>query len=160
MVTAPIERVEAAGVRTADGDLHELDVLVLATGFHTHAFMRPMAVTGRDGRTLAEAWADRPVAYLSISIPEFPNLFLLNGPNGPVGNFSLIGVAELQLAYVLQLIDRLRDGACRRDQRQPGRHRRLRGAAAGGLPEHDLGHWLSELVPGRSRRARGLAVPL
>ena len=60
--------------------------------------MRPMAVTGRDGRTLAEAWADRPVAYLSISIPEFPNLFLLNGPNGPVGNFSLIEVAELQLA--------------------------------------------------------------
>ena len=113
VVTAPIERVEAAGVRTADGYLHELDVLVLATGFHTHAFMRPMAVTGRDGRTLAEAWADRPVAYLSISIPEFPNLFLLNGPNGPVGNFSLIGVAELQLTYVLQLIDRLRDGACR-----------------------------------------------
>jgi cation diffusion facilitator CzcD-associated flavoprotein CzcO len=113
VVTAPIERVEAAGVRTADGVLHELDVLVLATGFHTHAFMRPMAVTGRDGRTLAEAWADRPVAYLSISIPEFPNLFLLNGPNGPVGNFSLIGVAELQLGYVLQLIDRLRDGSCR-----------------------------------------------
>ena len=113
LVTEGIERIEPAGVRTTDGRLHELDVLVLATGFRTDAFMRPMAVTGRGGRTLAEAWADRPVAYLSISIPEFPNLFLLNGPNGPVGNFSLIEVAELQLGYVLQLVDRLRDGACR-----------------------------------------------
>jgi cation diffusion facilitator CzcD-associated flavoprotein CzcO len=83
---------------------------VLATGFRTDAFMRPMAVVGRGGRTLAEAWADRPVAYLALSIPEFPNLFLLNGPNGPVGNFSLIEVAELQLGYVMQLIDRLRSG--------------------------------------------------
>ena len=50
------------------------------------------------------------VAYLSISIPEFPNLFMLNGPNGPVGNFSLIDVAELQFGYITQLIERLADG--------------------------------------------------
>ena len=99
-------------MRTRDGRLHELDVLVLATGFHADAFMRPMDVIGRGGVTLAEVWADRPTAYLSISIPEFPNLFLLNGPNGPVGNFSLIEVAELQLGYVLQLVDRLRSGEC------------------------------------------------
>ena len=110
LVTEGIERVEPGGVRTRDGRLHELDVLVLATGFHADAFMRPMGVVGRGGRTLAEAWADRPTAYLSISIPEFPNLFLLNGPNGPVGNFSLIEVAELQLGYVMQLIERLRQG--------------------------------------------------
>jgi cation diffusion facilitator CzcD-associated flavoprotein CzcO len=113
LVTEAIERIEPAGVRTADGRLHEVDVLVLATGFHTDAFLRPMTVVGRGGRTLADAWADRPVAYLSISIPEFPNLFLLNGPNGPVGNFSLIEVAELQLGYVLQLMDRLRSGEAR-----------------------------------------------
>ncbi len=113
LVTEGIERVEAAGVRTRDGELRELDVLVLATGFHADAFLRPMGVVGRDGTRLADVWADRPTAYLSISIPEFPNLFLLNGPNGPVGNFSLIEVAELQLAYVLQLVDQLRSGACR-----------------------------------------------
>jgi len=113
LVTEKIERIEAAGVRTVDGRLHELDVLVLATGFHADAFMRPMGVVGRGGIRLADVWADRPTAYLSISIPEFPNLFLLNGPNGPVGNFSLIEVAELQLAYVLQLIERLRSGDCR-----------------------------------------------
>jgi cation diffusion facilitator CzcD-associated flavoprotein CzcO len=113
LVTEPIERVEPAGVRTRDGELHELDVLVLATGFKADAFMRPMPVTGRNGETLDQAWAKRPNAYLSISIPDFPNFFMLNGPNGPVGNFSLIEVAEIQFAYVLQLVERLHRGACR-----------------------------------------------
>jgi cation diffusion facilitator CzcD-associated flavoprotein CzcO len=113
LVTEGIERVEPMGVRTKDGVLHELDVLVLATGFHADAFMRPMQVTGRDGLTLDQAWSARPEAYLSISIPGFPNFFMLNGPNGPVGNFSLIEVAELQFEYVMQLVEQLRAGACR-----------------------------------------------
>lgn len=113
LVTDPIERIEPGGVRTKDGRLHELDVLVLATGFRVDRFLRPMAVTGRDGASLEDVWADRPTAYLSISIPEFPNLFMLNGPNGPVGNFSLIEVAELQMGYILRLLDRLRSGRCR-----------------------------------------------
>jgi cation diffusion facilitator CzcD-associated flavoprotein CzcO len=113
LVTEGIERVEPAGVRTCDGRLHELDVLVLATGFRVQSFMRPMSVIGRDGVTLEDAWADRPIAYLSISIPDFPNLFMLNGPNGPVGNFSLIEVAELQFGYIMQLVARVRAGDCR-----------------------------------------------
>jgi cation diffusion facilitator CzcD-associated flavoprotein CzcO len=112
VVTEPIDRIEPAGVRTADGRLHELDVLVLATGFHADAFMRPIEVIGRGGVTLEEAWTPRPVAYLSISIPEFPNFFMINGPNGPVGNFSLIEVAELQVRYILQLIEGIRSGRC------------------------------------------------
>ena len=110
LVTDAIERVEPGGVRTADGRLHELDVLVLATGFRVDRFLRPIEVIGRDGVALDDVWAERPNAYLSISIPRFPNLFLLNGPNGPVGNFSLITIAELQLRYVLQLVALLRDG--------------------------------------------------
>jgi cation diffusion facilitator CzcD-associated flavoprotein CzcO len=113
LVTEPIERVEAAGVRTADGRLHGLDVLVLATGFRADRFLRPMRVIGRGGRRLDDVWSQRPVAYLSISVPGFPNLFMLNGPNGPVGNFSLIEVAELQMAYILQLVGELRAGRCR-----------------------------------------------
>jgi cation diffusion facilitator CzcD-associated flavoprotein CzcO len=69
-----------------------------------------MEVVGRDGTTLEQAWAERPTAYYSISIPGFPNWFMLNGPNGPVGNFSLIEVAELQMGYVLQLVDWVREG--------------------------------------------------
>jgi cation diffusion facilitator CzcD-associated flavoprotein CzcO len=113
LVTAGIERVEPHGVRTRDGRLHELDVLVLATGFRADRFMRPTDVIGRGGRRLDEVWAKRPIAHLSISIPGFPNLFMLNGPNGPVGNFSLIEVAELQMAYVLQLVEWIRSGRCR-----------------------------------------------
>jgi cation diffusion facilitator CzcD-associated flavoprotein CzcO len=110
LVTEPIDRVEPDGVHTADGRLHPLDVLVLATGFKADAFMRPMEVTGRDGRSLEQAWTPRPEAYLSISIPEFPNFFMVNGPNGPVGNFSLIEVAEIQVRYIMQLIDGIRSG--------------------------------------------------
>jgi hypothetical protein len=46
-------------------------------------------------------------------MPEFPNFFMVNGPNGPVGNFSLIEVAELQVRYILQLVERIRAGDCR-----------------------------------------------
>ena len=113
VVTAGIERLEPTGVRTVDGRLHELDVLVLATGFRVDRFLRPIEVVGRQGRTLDQAWSDRPSAYLSVSVPDFPNLFLLNGPNGPVGNFSLIDVAELQFDYVAQLVDLVRRGRAR-----------------------------------------------
>jgi len=113
LVTDPIEGVERDGIRTSDGRLHPLDVIVMATGFQVDRFMRPIAITGRDGRSLDDAWKERPVAYLAISIPEFPNLFMLNGPNGPVGNFSLIEVAELQFRYIQQLIDLVRSGRCR-----------------------------------------------
>jgi len=113
LVTDGITGIEAGGVRTRDGRLHELDVLVLATGFRADRFIRPAVVQGRDGVLLDEAWADHPIAYLSLSVPGFPNFFMLNGPNGPVGNFSLIQIAELQLAYVMQLMEKLRSGACR-----------------------------------------------
>lgn len=113
LITEPIDHFEAGGIRTADDRLHPLDVVVLATGFKVDAFMRPMSVIGRDGRDLAQVWADRPNAYLSISIPEFPNFAMVNGPNGPVGNFSLIEVAEMQFAYIMQLIDLVDSGRCR-----------------------------------------------
>jgi len=112
LVTDAIECIEPGGIRTKDGRLHELDLLVLATGFKTDAFMRPISVTVKGGASLDEVWAERPNAYLSISIPGFPNLFMLNGPNGPVGNFSLIEVAELQFGYIMQLIDRIHAGEC------------------------------------------------
>jgi cation diffusion facilitator CzcD-associated flavoprotein CzcO len=113
LVTERIERIEPAGVRTVDGCLHELDVLVLATGFRVDQFLRPIEVVGPSGITLEDCWAQRPAAYYSISIPGFPNLFLLNGPNGPVGNFSLIDVAELQWGYINQLIDLIDRGDAR-----------------------------------------------
>jgi len=112
LVTDAIERIEPGGVRTADGQLHELDVLVLATGFDGHAFMRPMQITGENGLTLDEAWTDAAEAYRSIAIPGFPNFFTLVGPNSPIGNFSLIMISEMQLNYIFQLVELIRTGEC------------------------------------------------
>jgi cation diffusion facilitator CzcD-associated flavoprotein CzcO len=112
LVTEGIERIEKSGVRTRDGQLHELDVLVLATGFAVDRFVRPMQVVGRGGKVLDDAWDEGPFAYLALSVPDLPNFFMLNGPNSPVGNFSLIEVAELQFAYVMQLVEQVRSGAC------------------------------------------------
>jgi cation diffusion facilitator CzcD-associated flavoprotein CzcO len=110
LVTEGIERIEAGGIRTRDGELHELDVIALATGFHADAFMRPMEIIGRNGVELNQVWADSPKAYLAVSVPDFPNFFMLNGPNGPVGNFPLITIAEHQWDYISHFIDRLRSG--------------------------------------------------
>ncbi|MGE0487228.1 MAG: flavin-containing monooxygenase [Gammaproteobacteria bacterium] len=113
VVTTPIERVEPTGIRLVDGELRDLDVLVVATGFRVDSFIRPTTVLGRNGVNLDDAWAEGPLAYMSISVPDFPNFFMLNGPNGPVGNFSLIQIAEHQVAYILQLMDKVRRGECR-----------------------------------------------
>lgn len=109
LVDAGIDHVCAEGVVTADGTLHELDVLVLATGFDAHAYMRPMRITGRDGLTLDEAWADGPRGLNTVALPGFPNLFALMGPHSPVGNHSIIAVAESQAAYIAQCLEVLRD---------------------------------------------------
>jgi cation diffusion facilitator CzcD-associated flavoprotein CzcO len=112
LVREDIECIEERGIRTRDGVLHELDVIAFATGFHANRFMRPMEIIGRDGITLEDFWYKTPRAYLSVSMPDFPNLFMLNGPNGPVGNFPLIDIAELQWDYIDQLLERIRSGEC------------------------------------------------
>ena len=119
LVTEGIERIEKSGVRTSDEQLHELDVLIFATGFGVDRFMRPMEVIGRDGTELDDVWKDSPFAYMAISIPKFPNLFMLNGPNGPVGNFSLIDVAEMQFSYIMQLVEPIQSGSCKEVSASP-----------------------------------------
>ena len=111
VVREGIDHVEPEGVRTRDGTLHPNDVLILATGFHADRFVRPLQPVGRGGLQLSEAWARRSTAYLAISVPDFPNFFMLNGPTGPVGNFSLIDIAEAQWGYIDQLLDLMRKGS-------------------------------------------------
>lgn len=109
--TGKIARVCPAGIVMADGRAIDLDVIVFATGFRTDRFVRPLVLTGRGGIDVETVWSVRPRAYYAISIPEFPNFFMLNGPTSPVGNFSLIEIAEKQWTYIDQLVDRLRDGS-------------------------------------------------
>ncbi len=108
--TDAIERITERGVLTKDGVEHELDILVLATGFHPFNFMRPMNLSGRDGITIDEAWRSKVQAYRSVCLPGFPNFFLMLGPNTPIGNYSVIAMSEAQADYVLKLIDLWRKG--------------------------------------------------
>lgn len=110
LVTSPILRIEREGIRTRDGVLHPADVLVYATGFDAHAYMRPLAITGRGGLTLDAAWADGPRGYRTVAIPGFPNLFTMLGPHSPVGNYSLVAIAETQARHVTGWIDAWRHG--------------------------------------------------
>jgi cation diffusion facilitator CzcD-associated flavoprotein CzcO len=108
LVTEGIDRVVPEGIVTADGRMREVDVIALATGFDAHAFLRPMALVGEGGRTLDEAWHDGPRAHLTVSLPGFPNFFMLMGPHSPVGNYSLTAIAETQATHVLDWIQRWR----------------------------------------------------
>ena len=112
LVTEGIDHIEAGGVVTEDGALHELDVLVLATGFDTHAWgIDP--VVNEHGLSLKEAWDRGTRAYRSVAVPGFPNFFMLVGPNSPIGNISLIDVSEVQADYILHCIRLLRKGKAR-----------------------------------------------
>ena len=71
-----------------------------------------MVIEGQGGQSLDALWEEHPRAYYAVTVPGFPNFFLLNGPTGPVGNFTLIDIAEAQWGYADQLIDLLRKGEC------------------------------------------------
>src|SRR5207249_4854241 len=107
LITDAIEAVTPTGVRLRDGSERPADVLVLGTGFKSHGFVAPMQITGAGGRTLADAWADVPRAYLGMSVPEFPNMFLLYGPNTNGGTGSVIYTIEAGMAHVLAALAEL-----------------------------------------------------
>ncbi len=110
LVTEGIECVTTKGVQTADGQLHELDVLVLATGFDPTAFILPTKVTGEKGLDLEEFWAGAPRAHRAVAMPGFPNFWMLEGPTGPVGNLSLITISEHQIDFVIAMLDKMKQG--------------------------------------------------
>lgn len=108
LVTEGIDSIEPRGVRTTDGKLHELDVLVLATGFKVSNFILPTRVVGEGGRNLNAVWNGVPHAHRAMSIPGFPNFWMLEGPTGPVGNISLTSISENQIDYLIQCLDKMK----------------------------------------------------
>jgi 4-hydroxyacetophenone monooxygenase len=105
LVTTEIAEVTEAGVRTADGVEHEVDVLIYGTGFRASQFLVPMRVTGRDGVDLHDRWDGEARAYLGVTVPGFPNLFLMYGPNtNIVINGSIIYFSECETHYILESI--------------------------------------------------------
>jgi 4-hydroxyacetophenone monooxygenase len=105
LVTEGIARITPDGVETVDGVLHEVDVIVVATGFKTNLFLWPMEVVGRSGTSLAERWGDYPRAFQGTVVPDYPNLFTLYGPNtNIVHGGSIIYQVECQVHYVMQCV--------------------------------------------------------
>ncbi|MBB5785053.1 flavin-containing monooxygenase [Nonomuraea jabiensis] len=103
VVTDRIVRITPTAVETAEGP-HEVDTIVYATGFRTTEFLAPMEITGRDGHTLEEQWKGGPEAYLGISVPNFPNLFLLYGPNTNLGHNSIVFMIECQVEHIMSCL--------------------------------------------------------
>jgi cation diffusion facilitator CzcD-associated flavoprotein CzcO len=109
LVAAPVTALDADGV-VAAGEHHPLDVLVWATGFETRDLLAPIAIHGRGGRRLADAWRDGPEAFLGVTVSGFPNLFLLYGPNTNLGHSSIVYMLESQIRYAISCLRLLRDG--------------------------------------------------
>lgn len=104
LVTEGIEEITDKGVKTKDGREHELDVLVLSTGFDPTAYMRPMNMKGKGGLSIDDAWSQKILTYRSLFMPGFPNSFLMLGPNTPIGNYSVIAMSEVQCAYIIKVL--------------------------------------------------------
>jgi cation diffusion facilitator CzcD-associated flavoprotein CzcO len=104
VVTSPISGIGPRSITTADGRTHDVDVLVLATGFRvTDPILAPLVV-GRGGTSLADAWQGSPKAYMGTTVAGFPNLFMLMGPNTGLGHSSVILMAEAQFEHVLGVL--------------------------------------------------------
>ncbi len=109
LVTERITELTETGVRTADGRVVEVDCIIWGTGFATNDFMFPMEIRGREGLDLREVWAEGAHAHLGITVPGFPSMFLLYGPNTNTSGGSIIWYLEQQAAYVRQALELVRD---------------------------------------------------
>lgn len=105
LITEGIAEITPTGIVTTGGEHHDVDVIIYGTGFTASKFLTPMTVTGRNGVDLHEHWQGEARAYLGITIPGFPNLFCLYGPNtNIVINGSIIYFSECGVRYILGLI--------------------------------------------------------
>lgn len=121
VVTDAIAEITATGLTTKTGEKIPVDVIIYGTGFSASRFLTPMKVKGKGGRDLHETWNGDARAYLGITVPEFPNFFLMYGPNtNIVVNGSIVFFSECEIRYILGLIElTLAKGAssfeCRKD---------------------------------------------
>ncbi|PZP42665.1 MAG: NAD(P)/FAD-dependent oxidoreductase [Azospirillum brasilense] len=106
VVRTRIERIVPDGVVTTDGERHRLDVMIYGTGFQAARFLHPMTITGRGGMDLHAYWGENPRAYLGLTVPNFPNMFVMYGPNTNlvVHGGSIILFSELSMKYVLDAL--------------------------------------------------------
>jgi cation diffusion facilitator CzcD-associated flavoprotein CzcO len=145
LVADRIAEVTPTGIRTESGSERPADVLVLATGFATHGFVAPMEIAGTGGRRLSEEWADVPRAYLGLTVPGFPNLFLLYGPNTNGGSGSVVNTIECGMTHVIAGLEELDRAEARRievrREAADAFDRELRAALAGTVWHSGCTNW-------------------
>lgn len=107
--TQGIRRITAHGIETADGHEHAVDTIIYGTGFAATAFLSPMTIVGRDGVQLNHAWRDGAAAWLGMTVPGFPNFFMLYGPNTNLGHNSIVYMLESQVAHVMRVLRAMRE---------------------------------------------------
>ena len=121
LLTDPIREITETGLVTEDGTRHEFDVLIYGTGFHASKIAWPMEFVGQGGRELQTDWDGDPRAYLGITVPGYPNFFLMYGPNtNIVVNGSIVFFSECEMRYILGCLEQLIKGGytsieCRQD---------------------------------------------
>lgn len=135
LVTERIARVTSDAIMSTKGTQRAVDVIVYATGFQPFYRSLDIDIRGRDGRRLADEWADGPQAYRGVSVSGFPNYFLLMGPNSAVGHNSIIFMIECQARYITQCLSWLESGKLDvvdvRPEAQAGYNRAIREAFDG-----------------------------
>ena len=154
LVTEPIAEVTESGLRTSDGLDREFDCIIWSTGFRASEFMAPMRVRGVDGVELHGVWENGPHAHLGLTVPGFPSMFLMYGPNTNTSGGSIIVYLEAQASYIRQALVELRGarlGPARCATRGRGGQRPRH---AGALQRHRLDR-LRLVVPGQRRPDRG-----
>jgi cation diffusion facilitator CzcD-associated flavoprotein CzcO/acetyl esterase/lipase len=102
LITDRIRRVTADGIETTDGQHYPADVIVYGTGFAATEFLSPMRITGREGRDLNDVWRRGAQAYLGMTVPGFPNFFMLYGPNTNLGHNSIVYMLESQIEHIMR----------------------------------------------------------
>ena len=108
LVTDEIAEVRERSIVSADGTEREVDTIIFGTGFQVLEMPAAHRVTGRRGETLAEAWDGKPEAYMGTSVADFPNMFMLLGPNTGLGTNSVVFMAEAQMQHVISVLDTMR----------------------------------------------------
>ena len=105
LVSSPISEISNDAIMTEDGERHEVDCIIFATGFKSNDLMWPIDIVGKNSKSIREIWGDTPNAYKGISVPEFPNMFCLYGPNtNIVHGGSIIYQVECQINYIMQCL--------------------------------------------------------
>jgi cation diffusion facilitator CzcD-associated flavoprotein CzcO len=100
-----IDRIEPAGVRCKDGTLHEVDIIVFATGFDIDGHMRSIDVYGSNGQSLVDAWVEGPQGYCGSCVAGFPNYWMATGPNTGVGTTSVVYMIEQSIEFITRMIE-------------------------------------------------------